>query len=141
MQAVTSSSEETIALGQSFAARLRPGDLVALTGPLGTGKTRFVQGVCEGLVVRVHVGSPTFTLINEYPAPFGTVVHVDLYRIRSAKEVAELGLQEYFNEGCICLIEWPETAAAFLPQDHYCIRLSHGKRPDERIITIERNEG
>ena len=77
----TTSPGETIDLGRSFAFRLRPGDVVALLGDLGTGKTRFVMGVCEALGARGHIASPTFTLINEYPAPFGIVAHIDLYRI------------------------------------------------------------
>jgi tRNA threonylcarbamoyladenosine biosynthesis protein TsaE len=100
------SAEETEAAGRAFAGRLVPGDVVALTGTLGSGKTRFVAGVCDGLGVSGHIASPTFTIINEYPAPFGLVAHIDMYRIRNLNEVADLGVEEYFNSRCICLIEW-----------------------------------
>jgi tRNA threonylcarbamoyladenosine biosynthesis protein TsaE len=136
METLTTSADETAALGRTLAASLKPGDVVALSGTLGTGKTRFVQGVCEALGVRAHVGSPTFTLINEYPAPFGAVVHIDLYRISSTAEAAALGIEEYFTDRCICLLEWPETAARLLPPGHYAVGFRHGQGRDERLITI-----
>jgi len=134
------SQEETIALGRAFAASLQPGDVVALYGSLGSGKTRFVSGVCEGLGARMHATSPTFTLINEYPAPFGTVVHVDLYRIKSRSELAELGIEEYFSEECICLIEWAEAVTEMLPHRHYEVRLSLGEDDASRLIEIREPE-
>jgi tRNA threonylcarbamoyladenosine biosynthesis protein TsaE len=131
------SAEETEAAGRSFAGRLRPGDVVALTGTLGSGKTRFVAGVCEGLGVPTHVTSPSFTLINEYPAAFGLVAHIDMYRINSMKEVADLGVEEYFNSRCICLIEWAETVLDILPPAHFHVSFSHGGSESERDIQIE----
>jgi tRNA threonylcarbamoyladenosine biosynthesis protein TsaE len=85
----------------------------------------------------MHATSPTFTLINEYPAPFGTVAHIDLYRIGSKSELAELGIEEYFTERCICLIEWAELAADVLPPRHYDVLLSHGGGDNEREIRIQ----
>lgn len=132
----TGSREETVGYGRSFAASLRPGDVVALFGPLGSGKTQFVAGVCEGLGVMAHATSPTFTLINEYPAPFGTVAHIDLYRISTRGEVAELGIEEYFSERCICLIEWADAVRDLLPPRHFEIQLSHGSSEAEREILV-----
>jgi tRNA threonylcarbamoyladenosine biosynthesis protein TsaE len=137
MQTTTTSAGETAALGRTLARQLKPGDVVALSGQLGSGKTCFVQGVCEALGVRTHVGSPTFTLINEYPAPFGTVVHIDLYRISSMRELAALGIQEYFTERCICLVEWPELAGPLLPPGHFTVGFRHGGGDTERVITID----
>jgi tRNA threonylcarbamoyladenosine biosynthesis protein TsaE len=137
----TSSREQTAALGRSFAGVLAPGDVVAVTGTLGSGKTQFISGVCGGLGVHTHVGSPTFTLIHEYPAPFGTVVHIDLYRIESRRELAELGIEEYFSPHHICLIEWAEKALEFLPPGHRTVRLSHGNGEEERIIVVDDAEG
>lgn len=134
----THSPDETAALGRSFAADLRPGDVVALSGTLGSGKTQFVRGVCEGLGANGHVSSPTFTLINEYPAPFGIVAHVDLYRIRSRKELADLGVDEYFNDRCITCIEWPEEMAGHLPPEAVRVTFEFGERELDRIITIAR---
>ncbi len=136
----TASREETTALGRSFAARLVPGDVVGLVGELGSGKTRLVIGLCGGLGVEARVASPTFTLINEYPAPFGTVVHADLYRIGSRVELAELGIEEYFNRRCICLIEWAERMHDLLPPGAHIVTIAHGNAPDERVLTFSRKE-
>ncbi len=132
----TRSDDETIAAGRTFGASLHPGEVVALTGMLGSGKTRFVTGICEGLGVSMHATSPTFTLINEYPAPFGTVAHIDLYRIGTKAELAELGIEEYFTERCICLIEWAELAMDVLPSRYYEVHCSHGGGDSEREIRI-----
>jgi tRNA threonylcarbamoyladenosine biosynthesis protein TsaE len=136
---VTRSAGETEAAGEAFAARLTPGSVVAIAGTLGTGKTRFVVGICRGLGARGNISSPTFTIINEYPAPVGSVIHADLYRIRSAAELAEVGLQEYFTREYITLIEWPEVASGLLPPDRIEVRCEHGPSDDERIITMEGN--
>lgn len=126
--------------GRSFASTLRGGDVVALTGELGAGKTHFIAGVCAALGVRTHVASPTFTLINEYPADIATIVHIDLYRISSTRELFELGIEEYFNERCICLIEWAERMAGYLPQQHVLVTLTHGERENIRHILIDESQ-
>lgn len=142
MKSVTThSADETVALGRALAVELRPGNVVALSGPLGSGKTAFVRGVCEGLGASGHVGSPTFTLINEYPAPFGIVAHVDLYRIRSRREMTELGVEEYFNDRCIACIEWPEEMAGRLPPDTVRVTLEFGREDLDRVISIDRGHG
>lgn len=133
---VTHAPEGTVALGKSFAASLKPGDVVALSGNLGSGKTLFVMGVCEGLGAHGHISSPTFTLINEYPAPFGKVAHIDLYRIRSRAEVSELGIDEYFNDRTVTLIEWAESIFDLLPPVHYRVKIAAGGMESEREISI-----
>ncbi len=133
---VTHSARETYELAGRFAGRLRPGDVVTLTGNLGSGKTQFVTGVCSALLATGHVASPTFTIINEYEAPFGKVVHMDFYRIRKQEEIRELGVEEYFSESCICLIEWPEIIADLLPRRHYRIEIEHGTFETERYISV-----
>jgi len=136
-QIVSTSAEQTAELGRRYAADLHPGEVVALIGELGTGKTRFVAGICEGLGVRGHVASPTFTLINEYPAPFGAVAHIDLYRIGSRSELVELGLEEYFSVRYICLIEWAEKVEGMLPPGFRLVRIEHGGREDERLFSFQ----
>lgn len=131
------STEETTRLGATFAQSLRRGDVVALIGELGTGKTHFVAGVCEGLGARGHFTSPTFTIINEYPAKDFSVVHVDLYRIASAAELAELGIEEYFNDRYICLIEWAERMLDYLPGTFHKVVLTYGAADNERLLTTE----
>jgi tRNA threonylcarbamoyladenosine biosynthesis protein TsaE len=137
----THSCEETLALGASFAASLAPGAVVGLTGDLGSGKTQFVIGVCRGLGLDARVSSPTFTLINEYPAPFGTVVHADLYRISTRGELAELGIEEYFNDRCICLIEWAERMSGDLPDHVHLVTILPGTGTGERVFTFEGGGG
>lgn len=132
----TRSPQDTINLGKSFAAQLQPGDIVTLTGNLGSGKTQFVIGVCQGLRVHAHVASPTFTLINEYDAQFGKVVHIDMYRINKRSEVDELGIEEYFNESCICLIEWPEIISDMLSPKRFDVKIEYGLDDNERHISI-----
>ena len=134
----TYAEAETQREGERLGRTLCPGDVVALLGDLGSGKTCFVAGACRALGVRSGVTSPTFTLINEYPAPFGMVVHADLYRIRDRAELAELGLEEYFVARCICFIEWAEPVMDLLPAGHIVVRLEHGRTHGERRIHISR---
>ena len=112
--AITASAEETLALGRELAAALRPGDVIALSGMLGAGKTTLVKGVAAGLGVTEPVTSPTFTLIQEYEGRL-PLYHIDLYRIKAEDELQELGLEEYLYGRGVTLIEWPEKAAAYLP--------------------------
>jgi tRNA threonylcarbamoyladenosine biosynthesis protein TsaE len=133
----THSSEETTQLGRTFASSLRAGTIVALTGDLGTGKTHFIMGVCDGLGVRGHVASPTFTLVNEYPGDACTVVHVDLYRVSTRHDLESIGVEEYFTDRNICLLEWAERMAGRIPLPYIQITLEHGNVENDRIITIE----
>jgi tRNA threonylcarbamoyladenosine biosynthesis protein TsaE len=139
MRFVSRSPEETVAAGAAFAATLRPGATVALLGTLGSGKTCFTSGICAHLGVPVVVTSPTFTIVNEYPAPFGRVVHVDLYRIRRREELAELGFDEYFTPSTVAIVEWGEDYLDLLPADTIRVRLAHGEHASERRIVVEEN--
>jgi tRNA threonylcarbamoyladenosine biosynthesis protein TsaE len=138
MPVTTRTVDETVAAGRSFAAVLRRGDVVALTGDLGAGKTHFVTGVCAGLGAEGHIASPTFTLIHEYRASDCTVIHADMYRINSVREAFDLGLAEYFQPPFVTLIEWADRILDLLPKEHYLVELRHGASHGERIITIIR---
>ena len=101
----TASVEETERLGEGLAPSLRKGDVVALQGPLGAGKTRFVAGLARGLAARARVRSPTFTLVNEYAGRIA-LAHLDLYRVAPG-DVETLGLDEYLERGAL-VVEWGE---------------------------------
>lgn len=100
----TSSAAETEALGEQLGARLKAGDLVLLAGPLGSGKTTFVRGIARGTGSDEQVQSPTFTLVRIYPGRV-QLAHVDLYRVKAAGELADLGLDELLDGGAM-VIEW-----------------------------------
>lgn len=103
---VTASEAETVAAGRALAARLSPGDLLLVEGPLGAGKTAFVRGLAGGLgCAEADVSSPTFTLVQEYRGRV-RLQHVDLYRL-APREVDDLGLDEYL-EDCVVAVEWPD---------------------------------
>ncbi|MDW7678964.1 MAG: tRNA (adenosine(37)-N6)-threonylcarbamoyltransferase complex ATPase subunit type 1 TsaE [bacterium] len=121
-QQTTNSEQETIKLGENLSRYLMPGDVVALLGELGSGKTCLVRGICKGLECADQVTSPTFTLINEYRGRF-PVYHFDFYRLESEQEIFDLGYEEYFFGDGICLVEWAERALPLLPQNYIEIRL------------------
>jgi len=120
--------KDTIALAKLVASNLKAGDVLALYGELGTGKTFFTQQLCKLLGISEIVSSPSYVLINQYNGDI-PVTHADLYRLTSFEEVLELGLIEMF-EGKITVIEWPEIAAEFLPEDtlHIHLKLDGNKR-------------
>lgn len=106
----THSAEETIAFGRALAKHLAPPKLVLLRGDLGAGKTTMVKGIADAFRAAKEddVTSPTFTLIHEYRGPEVTVIHIDLYRIDTEKELATLGLEDYMRDDTVLLIEWGE---------------------------------
>ena len=111
----THSPEETRELAARLAAELRPGDILALNGPLGSGKTCFVQGIARGLgVTERYITSPTFVLIREYQGRV-PLYHIDLYRLAPGIEIGMLGLDEYLDGDGITAIEWSEKMEEILP--------------------------
>src|SRR5260221_14242228 len=104
---------------------------------MGTGKSRFMQGICRGLGVSEHVASSTFTIVNEYRTHSLDVFHFDLYRVNSAQEIIDLGFEEYCSGEGVCLIEWAEKAGGLLPARRWDVTLGFGKDRDEREIAIE----
>ena len=112
----------TASLGARIAAVLKPGDVVALAGDLGAGKTTLARAILRALGVAESVPSPTFTLVQSYQTPRITLSHYDLYRLKQASEMNELGLDEALEDGA-ALVEWPEHAGPHLPPDALYVRL------------------
>jgi tRNA threonylcarbamoyladenosine biosynthesis protein TsaE len=131
---LTSSEEETIALGEKLARQLPSRAVVLLIGNLGAGKTTLAKGIVKGLGAAEpeDVSSPTFTLIHEYGS---NVYHVDLYRLDEEREVATLGLEEIFEKEAVVLIEWGERFPGLIPTRHIEIRLEQ-KSGNVRQITV-----
>jgi tRNA threonylcarbamoyladenosine biosynthesis protein TsaE len=127
----TASAAETESLGGRLAATLRPGDIVAVEGELGAGKTTFVRGACRRLGVRGPVSSPTFTIGHRYDARV-PIAHVDLYRIDGLGEEDWGDLEPYFD-GTIAFVEWPEHAAGWLPPVRATVTLEHVDELHRRV--------
>jgi len=138
---ITASTEETIAFARAFAGRLRRGDIVTLFGDLGSGKTQFVKGVCQGFKTSTPVTSPSFVILNRYNGTDESkneilLYHFDLYRIQSLAEIYDLGYEEFLQDDGVCLIEWAEMLGELLPKQRYDVRLSLGAEENQRRIEI-----
>jgi len=134
----TKNEMETFALGKKIASLLKTGDILAITGDLGTGKTVLVKGVAAGLSIDGHITSPTFTLVQSYEGPEAALHHFDVYRISDENELFEIGFDEYLYSGDICVIEWADLIRNLIPEKAVRIHLERGKNaPEERKITIE----
>ena len=117
---------ELSAHGAAIAARLRAPALVTLSGDLGAGKTTMARAICRGLGIETPITSPTFALVHEYVAPGVRVVHCDLYRLSSARDIAGLGLEEMrADPDTVMLVEWPDRARGVLDAPTLAIELAH----------------
>jgi len=133
----SASPAETEAVAATLARELRIGDVVTVSGELGSGKTTFVRGACRALGVTVPVTSPTFTVGHRYPAD-PDVSHLDLFRFQGFSAAEGGDLEPYFDDA-ICFVEWPEAAVGALPPVRVEVRLSHVD-PAHRDITLESPE-
>ena len=120
-ETTTRSPEETEALAGEVARRLAPGDVVSVSGDLGSGKTTFVRGACVALGVRERVTSPTYTIGHRYHGDGVEVSHLDLYRFQGLS-AAEWGDLEPYFERAIVFVEWPEAGAGVLPRARFLVR-------------------
>jgi len=134
---LTSSPSATESWAREFAATLVGGELIALTGELGAGKTVIAKGIGKGLGVREDVISPSFNYLLEYRGRL-QLFHADLYRIESADTFRALGLDEYLDRGGVLLIEWAERVRAMLPPETIWIEITPGNDPQSRKISVRR---
>lgn len=133
-EVVSTSDSHTRRFGGALASQLRPGDLVLLEGPLGSGKTTMVRGMAEALGC-IGVASPTFVLIREYEGRT-RLRHVDLFRIEDTEALFDLGVEELFDPSAITVVEWPEPLLSLARDGYLGVRLSYGERPEERRLVV-----
>lgn len=129
-----SSTEE---FGREFAEGLKAGSTIALIGPLGAGKTTLTKAIAKGLGVTETITSPTFTVVCEYETGRLPLYHFDVYRVNDEDELFELGFEEYFHKGGVCLVEWADLVMDLLPEDTIVLCLDYGENEEERTISIE----
>lgn len=116
-------------------------DVIAFYGPMGAGKTTLIKDLCHRMGVTDEVNSPTFAIVNEYVTVEGeSVYHFDFYRIKKLEEAYDIGYENYFYSGNLCLIEWPELIEPLLPERYLRVDIRLGATDDERIINITNNE-
>lgn len=135
LEITSRSPEETEGIGIALARALGPGDWLLLAGELGAGKTVLVRGLVQALDCADRVTSPTFCLIQSYEGS-QMLHHLDLYRLESLAEIADLGLEELAEEG-ILAIEWSEKLGPLAPEQALRVRLAYGESPDERLVSFE----
>jgi len=135
VSAQSDSPEKTEALGAALAGQLQAGDVIALTGEIGAGKTTFVRGVADGLAVpKRTVASPSFVLVREYSGRL-PLFHADLYRLEGMPEAATVGLEEYYEREGVTLIEWATQIPDILPEAYLEVQFEV-PTPDTRILRL-----
>lgn len=135
------SPTETISLGLLLGHLAPPGTVITLRGDLGSGKTLLTKGIAKGMGIMDEITSPTFTIVNQYDGKY-ILNHMDIYRINDEDELYELGIEEYFTDNAVCVIEWPDILGSLLPAD--CVNIDFTKHMDDTgtewrhiIITTE----
>ena len=137
MQLITNCETDTKNFAKSLAKILKPKDIVVLTGELGSGKTKFVEGFLSYFGLENEISSPTFTIVNEYKNNDINIYHFDVYRLADSSEFYEIGGDEYFDTG-ICLIEWGELIEDALPSNYIHITFTKNKnKENSRILDID----
>ena len=135
----TFSAEETFKFGENIGSKAVPGQVITLTGDLGTGKTVFVQGLAKGLGIDDYINSPTFTIVQIYESGRLPLYHFDVYRIEDESEMYETGLDDYMYGDGVCVIEWAEMISGLLPEKRTDILIEKDleKGFDYRRITVK----
>ena len=135
MKFYSESPEQTEQIGAALGKILPPGVVIAYEGDLGAGKTAFTRGLAKGLGCSEAVTSPTYTIVNEYPGGRLPLFHFDMYRLRSAEDLWDIGWDDYLERGGICAVEWSENVRAAL-EDPIFVRIEKTGE-ESRCITVE----
>lgn len=136
---ISKSELDTKAFAKKIASILKQNNVIVLTGELGSGKTKFVEGFLEFFGLENEISSPTFTIVNEYKNDDINIYHFDVYRLEDSSEFYEIGGNEYFSSG-ICLIEWGEIIEDVLPKDYIHIIFEKDVNDEnKRILNIQAN--
>ncbi len=130
---ITNSASETRELGVRLAEQLKAGDVILMDGELGAGKSELARGVAKGLGVQETVTSPSFTILNVYESGRVPLYHFDWYRLESAEEIFELGMDEYLGGDGVALVEWPDRCPDAIPEDFLRIRIEATGENTRRI--------
>lgn len=134
---ISHSENETKDLAKKIASNSKKGDIIVLSGELGSGKTKFTEGFLEYFNLQDELSSPTFTIVNEYDTPIFPIYHFDVYRLEDTDEFYAIGGEEYFSKG-LCIIEWGEKIEELLPKDYLKITFSRSFNDENiRILNIE----
>jgi len=124
------------AAAQQFLEQVKDKKVIAFNGQMGAGKTTFIHALCDVLKVTSPVGSPTFSIINQYSYPGGTLYHLDLYRLKDAEEAMQAGIEDCLYSGNLCLVEWPERAPQLFPSDTVWVSIN-ATDEQTRIVSSE----
>ena len=134
---ILNSKKETIEFGKKIAANLKMGDIIVLSGDLGSGKTKLTEGILSFFGLENEISSPTFTIVNEYQTTDFPIYHFDVYRLADADEFIAIGGEEYFEKG-VSIIEWGEMIEEILPPNYTKISFSRDlENENRRILKIE----
>lgn len=125
--------QDTEAFGMELASTLEPGDIVALIGDLGTGKTTLTKYIAKGLGVIENIDSPTFNIVKEHKSGRLPLFHFDVYRLSSGDELLDIGADEYFYADGVCIIEWADIVADVVPEKAKVILIEYGDKQGERV--------
>lgn len=137
MELISNSENETIDFGKKIAKNLKKGDVIVLTGDLGSGKTKLTEGILTYFGLQNEISSPTFTIVNEYDTKELKIFHFDVYRLADIDEFYAIGGEEYFEKG-VSIIEWGETIEEALPKDYIKINFERNiENENFRNIKIE----
>ena len=132
MEKNSNSPDITMSIGFEFSKEIKAGDIIAIEGEIGAGKTTFIKGVLKGLGYKGNVNSPTYTLINEYQAD-NKIIHIDCYREKNINRWIDIGFIDYLNDDNIIIIEWPEYIRKILPSNTIDIYIEHIKESTREI--------